>query len=269
MELGPYKKINKPNFPKISIITVVFNSVNLIEKTIESVLKQDYPNIEYIIIDGGSKDGTIEIINKYKSKINYFLSEPDQGIYDAMNKGLILANGEWVNFMNSGDIFFSDNTIYKLVKKINKTAVIYFGGVKIDYDKFSRIQNPGPLKNIWKGMQFCHQSALISLKYHKKNLFEIKYKFSADHKFFYEAYKNKCDFVNSNQIVSVVITGGISESNRILTIIDSCNAICGRKLKLRFRFCYFLSILDATVRKILKIFLPEIVIRRLILNKFL
>ena len=89
--------------PKISVITVVYNSVSYIERTIQSVLSQTYPHIEYIIIDGGSGDGTTEIIKKYSGSLAYWVSEPDKGLYDAMNKGLAKATGEFVWFINSGD----------------------------------------------------------------------------------------------------------------------------------------------------------------------
>jgi len=91
--------------PLISIITVVFNGEQLLEKTIQSVINQTYDNVEYIIIDGGSTDRTIEIIQKYEHAIDYWISENDKGIYNAMNKGISLATGAWVNFMNGGDIF--------------------------------------------------------------------------------------------------------------------------------------------------------------------
>ncbi|TYB33575.1 MAG: glycosyltransferase [Flexistipes sinusarabici] len=89
--------------PLISIITVVFNGEEYLEETILSVINQTYPNVEYIIIDGGSTDGTVDIIKKYEHAIDYWVSEPDKGIYDAMNKGIKLLTGEWVNFMNAGD----------------------------------------------------------------------------------------------------------------------------------------------------------------------
>ena len=261
------KNINKSKYPLISIITVVFNGEKFIENTIKSVLGQDYPNIEYIVIDGRSTDGTIKKISKYKSQLKYFLSEPDRGIYDAMNKGLIVAKGDWVNFMNAGDIFFSHKTISLVVKKIQKSAVVLFGGVEINYQEFRRIENPGLLCNIWSGMQFCHQSAFVNLRYHKKNLFDIKYRAAADLKFFYEAYKEGVAFVKLNQIISIVITGGFTESNRLNTIFDSCNAVCGRKINLRIRFFYFIQILNVNLRRIVKYFLPKSLIKKIILIK--
>lgn len=94
------------NNPLISVVTVSYNAVGTIEQTLLSVINQTYPNIEYIIIDGGSTDGTVDIIKKYADEIVYWISEPDKGIYDAMNKGIKKANGEWINFINAGDSYY-------------------------------------------------------------------------------------------------------------------------------------------------------------------
>ncbi len=91
--------------PKISIITVVYNGVSTIEDTIQSVLSQDYTNIEYIIVDGASKDGTLDKVERYRKQVAYFVSEPDQGIYDAMNKGLKVATGDIVGILNADDVY--------------------------------------------------------------------------------------------------------------------------------------------------------------------
>lgn len=100
--------------PLITIITVCFNAVNVIERTILSIINQTYPNVEFIIVDGGSKDSTIDVIRKYDNKISKWISEPDKGIYDAMNKGIKLATGEWINFMNAGDCFSDENVLSKI-----------------------------------------------------------------------------------------------------------------------------------------------------------
>jgi glycosyltransferase involved in cell wall biosynthesis len=95
----------------ISIITVVYNSVATIEETIVSVLNQSYRNVEYIIIDGGSNDGTVEVVEKYANQLAYFVSEPDSGLYDAMNKGITASSGEWLLFLNSGDSLFNKHVL--------------------------------------------------------------------------------------------------------------------------------------------------------------
>jgi glycosyltransferase involved in cell wall biosynthesis len=105
------------DLPLITVATVSYNSVSTIEKTILSVINQTYSNIEYILIDGGSDDGTIDIIKKYQKKIAYWISERDTGVYDAMNKAIKVASGEWINFMNSGDCFCDKNTLARVFAK--------------------------------------------------------------------------------------------------------------------------------------------------------
>jgi glycosyltransferase involved in cell wall biosynthesis len=105
------------SLPLITVITVVFNCVGSIEETILSVVSQSYENVEYVLIDGGSTDGTVEVIKKYERCIDYWVSEPDKGIYDAMNKGINLSNGEWLNFMNAKDVFAERETIQNLAAK--------------------------------------------------------------------------------------------------------------------------------------------------------
>ncbi|WP_238946933.1 glycosyltransferase family 2 protein [Seongchinamella unica] len=100
-----------PDSPVVTVVTVVFNNSAYIERTISSVLEQTYDNVEYIVIDGGSTDGTLEIIRQYDDKIDYWVSEPDRGLYDAMNKAISVASGQWLNFMNSGDVFVDQNAL--------------------------------------------------------------------------------------------------------------------------------------------------------------
>ena len=148
--------IQLTNTPLITVVTVVYNGVEFLEKTILNVLGQDYPNIDYIIIDGGSTDGTLDIIRKYEDKISKWISEPDQGIYDAMNKGIKLATGEWINFMNAGDYFYEKETLYKVFggsERYDGVDILY-GNTEYDYLDFKVIKKAGSLKNLWKGMQF-------------------------------------------------------------------------------------------------------------------
>lgn len=120
--------------PSISVITVSYNAVTSIEKTMLSVLNQIYDRVEYIIIDGGSVDGTLEVIQKYVDRLGYWVSEPDKGIYDAMNKGILNASGDWIIFMNCGDIFVDDNVLYSLFfgKKYENVDVLYGDALEVD-----------------------------------------------------------------------------------------------------------------------------------------
>lgn len=135
--------------PKISIITICYNAEKEIEGTIKSVVNQTFKDYEYIIVDGGSKDGTMDIVRKYKDKIDIIVSEPDKGIYDAMNKGIKMAHGEWLNMMNGGDMFADNDVLTKIFSKeipdgktflysdcfIKKGNDIYFGGKKGSFKK--------------------------------------------------------------------------------------------------------------------------------------
>ena len=115
--------------PVFSIITVTYNAERWLERTILSVLSQSYPNIEYIIIDGGSTDGTVDIIKKYEERIAYWVSEPDKGIYDAMNKGIQKATGEWINFMNAGDVYAANDVLVQLMQCEHSEARILRGNI--------------------------------------------------------------------------------------------------------------------------------------------
>ena len=111
--------------PKVSIITVVFNGENIIEKTMQSVFAQTYDNIEYIIVDGKSSDNTLSIIEKYKEKISVLISEKDKGLYDAMNKGLQVATGDYVWFMNGGDQIADAQVLTKIFCRINGIMLLF------------------------------------------------------------------------------------------------------------------------------------------------
>jgi glycosyltransferase involved in cell wall biosynthesis len=255
------------DFPKISIITVVLNGKDYIEDTIKSVIGQTYQNIEYIVIDGGSTDGTIDIIKNYKEKIDYWHSKNDDGIYDAMNSGLVRATGSWVNFMNAGDVFHTSDTVSEIFGSEKQNACIIYGAVEILYEDFSRIQEPGFPNLLWQGMQFSHQSAFIDVKYHQSHPFNIQNKLSADLAFLYQAYESGVTFSNCNRVVSRVITGGVSEVNRLKTILSSCYAICGNRFRPFIRLFYLGRIINTLFRMVVKFCLPRFVVKKVILLK--
>lgn len=128
---------------KISIITICLNCDQYIEKTIQSVIAQIYPNIEYIIIDGASKDNTLKIIDKYRKNISHITSEKDNGIYDAMNKGVTAATGDIIYFLNGGDYFYSETSIHDIVDEFRENDFydILFGDIIRYTDTFSKLQS--------------------------------------------------------------------------------------------------------------------------------
>ncbi|WP_165040548.1 glycosyltransferase family 2 protein [Dysgonomonas sp. ZJ709] len=166
----------------ISVVTVVYNGKNFIEKTLQSVLSQDYPYIEYIVIDGGSTDGTVDIIKKYSDQITYWISEPDKGIYDAMNKAIDRATGKWINFMNAGDYFYSDNAIKDIFSTdtdIDKYAIIY-GDAEFRLKNIAYIVPAGDECNTNEYMPFSHQAAFIKSDIAKATKFDTSYRIVAD-----------------------------------------------------------------------------------------
>lgn len=171
--------------PKISIITVVKNNNNTIEKNIESLINQTYKNYEHIIIDGGSTDGTIETVKKYGEKIQYFISENDDGIYDAMNKGLRQVNGEIIGILNSDDYFYKNAllTVKEYFEKFGNIDFL-FGSV----DKYKLNYGYNPKKIYWTFGFYSSHSIGFFIKTNSQNKigkYNTKYKYSSDYDLFY------------------------------------------------------------------------------------
>ncbi len=197
--------------PKISIVTVVFNSKNHIEATIKNILSQTYKNIEYIIIDGKSTDGTVEIIKSYLDEISLWVSEPDKGLYDAMNKGIRLATGDYILFINSGDKLFDIATIEQVFSK--PIADVYYGDTVIINTNdqeigLRRLRPPEKLtfKSFKKGMLVCHQSFIARREL--VPLFNLNYRFAADYDWTIQILKNSQLIINTSLIISKFLEGG-------------------------------------------------------------
>lgn len=180
-------KTNDPKM-KISVVTVCYNSEDTIEETMLSVLNQTYSDVEYIIIDGGSTDGTVDIIKKYADRIAYWVSEPDNSIYDAMNKGIAVATGDYINFMNSGDSFASKDSISNVLTNIKEDIDIVFGDTLFKFKSQSLVRKPLRLSTLISKPPFCHQSTFIRRKYQIEHLYDLSYRIAADYNFFYHAY---------------------------------------------------------------------------------
>jgi len=202
------------HLPKISVVTVVFNAENIVGKTIENVLSQQYENLEYIIIDGASTDSTLAIVKTFGDKISKVLSQNDRGIYDAMNKGLAYSTGEYVIFMNAGD-FFYNNAVLRDMIATQPDADVYYGNTKIINSKAEELgdRRHTPPKNLtWKSLQMgmcvSHQSILA-----KRSLveaFDIRYKISSDIDWTIRLLKKSTLIVNTGMYVSKFLEGGLS-----------------------------------------------------------
>lgn len=203
----------KEDNPLISIITVVFDGANCLEKTIESVGKQNYSNIEYIIIDGGSRDGTIDIIKNHEKEISNWVSEPDRGIFDAMNKGIDIANGEWIQFMNAGDTLYCNDTITQIAMHFTSTLNIIYGDTLLKYSdnlpyKYKKAKE---FKTIKSNIPFCHQSVFVKMKLMKEFKFDLTYRFAADFDFFLKLFKNKIyEYKRLSIPISIYDMNGVS-----------------------------------------------------------
>ena len=210
--------------PILSVITVVYNNVNDIERTLLSVLNQTYGGIEYIIVDGLSNDGTLEIIKRYEARIAKLISEKDKGIYDAMNKGLTLASGDYVIFMNSGDEFFATDTVAQVFASV-PDADIYYGETEMIDDggnSLGQRRHKAPQTFTWRGfklgMSISHQAIYI-----KRSLiapYDPKYQLSADIDWIIRAAKKAKIIVNVNRYVAKYLVGGMSKAKHKQSLLE-------------------------------------------------
>ena len=218
------------NLPLISVITVVYNALSEIEKTIESVINQTYPKVEYIIIDGGSKDGTVDIIRKHEEKISYWISEPDKGIYDAMNKGIDQANGLYTIFVNSGDYLYEDLVLEKIAAEIenDSNCEMIYGRSKIikANGQITDLNIKHSHQDLWKGPSFRHGALFARTSLLKHFKFEIseRLKIAADLDFIYKVYKQGYKFCAVNVVVVAFLEEGVS-NNPYMNIKDSIHVV--------------------------------------------
>lgn len=248
------------NRPKISVVTVCFNAVETIESTIKSVIQQTYDNIEYIIIDGASTDGTLDIINNYNDRIACCLSEPDKGIYDAMNKGIKMATGEWINFMNSGDMFYKNSVLSEVALKLKDGDIIY-GDTMLSFSVGSKLKKPYPLEEIVDRMVFGHQATFVRADYHKEHLFNLFYRSSADYNFFREAYLTGALFMYYPiTIVTYNAEDGFSIKNKLLSMREDA-IIRGQEGSLRWKVKFFRFMVKTYLKDSLVKFLPGNIVK--------
>ena len=225
----------KKQYPLISVITVSYNAVSTIEDTILSVINQTYTNIEYIIIDGGSADGTVGIIEKYVDRISYWVSEPDKGIYDAMNKGIQMASGDIVGILNSDDLFFDSNVLGDIVQAFDSKIEAVCGNLYFvkfdDTDSIVRTWKGSPYHSFNKGWHPAHPTFYVRRSvYQKYGIFDTSFSVSADFELmlrFIEKYRIRTKYLDRYMIKMRV--GG--ESTRSLKNIFRGNKNIMRAFK--------------------------------------
>ena len=208
-------KISLPDKPLVTVVTVVFNGAAHLERTVLSVINQCYENMEYIVIDGGSNDSSLDIVRRYEHAIDYWVSEPDDGIYHAMNKGVYCSRGDYILHLNSDD-YFNDNVIIKVVEQIQKRPGfdIYHGsflihqGGKLLMSKVGHGLLPTSIP-AYQPASFVRLKSVNKLEW-----FDTKYKIAADFKFFKELQIQKRRFLRIDVLVTHFSTGGASSDNR-------------------------------------------------------
>lgn len=243
---------------KISVITVTFNAGKLIERTIRSVLNQSYSNMEYIIIDGASKDDTMKIILKYKEYVSKYISEKDKGIYDAMNKGLELATGDWVIFMNAGDEFIDKNVIASFfLHNYTKDTGCVFGDTK-SLDKHGNLYvnyiHPFFMQSsAIKEFGLCHQACFIRTDLAKKLKFDISYKICADFNMAVQIRNMGYKFYYKPIVVCIYDKNGYSVQNLYMSTKEKA-LVSGLQLTMPTRCLITISCLKRKMRIKLKTF---------------
>lgn len=231
--LKSMEKKSSSNQPLVSIITVCLNSEKYLEDTIKSVINQTYQNIEYIIIDGGSKDKTLDIIKKYEDKIDYWISQPDKGLYDAMNKGIRLAKGELIGLLNSDD-WYHPQAVENIIDgylKAPDTDVFYGDLLYVrmpnyclndrEYDiegKYKRYV--GKHENMFNQWQLSHPTCFLKATAYANRLFDISIRLSADFDFLLYLYMNNKKFFYINKPITYFRPIGLTSKTNYTEVIE-------------------------------------------------
>lgn len=206
--------------PKFSVITVTYNAEKVLEDTIQSVISQTYHHIEYIIVDGASKDGTLTLIEKYRSHIQKIISEPDKGLYDAMNKGIELATGDYLCFLNAGDCFHEDDTLQRIVHSICSIElpdILYGETAIVDKDghflRMRRLSAPDVLtwKSFKQGMLVCHQAFFVRHTLVEK--YDLHYRYSSDFDWCVRIMKKAHSLHNTHLTIIDYLDEGLTTRN--------------------------------------------------------
>ena len=208
--------------PKFSVITVTYNAGKVLEDTIQSVVFQTYRNVEYIIVDGNSKDNTLEIVDKYRNRISQVISEPDKGLYDAMNKGIRLATGDYLCFLNAGDKFHANDTLQRMVDSLKESELpdVLYGETAIvdengNFLHMRRLSTPQQLnwKSFKQGMLVCHQAFFAKRELALQEPYLLEYRFSADFDWCIRIMKRSKQLHNTQLTLIDYLNEGLTTQN--------------------------------------------------------
>ena len=221
---------------KVTVVTAVLNDAGHIEQTILSVISQTDIEIEYIIVDGGSKDGTLELIGKYKDKISLLISEPDRGVYDAMNKGIKYSTGDFVYFLNSGDVLLNPSILSKIkFEDVNVRNAIIYGNVIVAYGNIEALEKPRPFFNSkmkFKGIGICHQSMFFPGELIRNEKYDLSYNIAADYDLAYRLWRKGTVFLYKDITIAKYDWGkGISSNPyKLLDVYRENARVCHQQL---------------------------------------
>lgn len=238
--------MNQDPYPSITVATVTYNAAQTLPRTLKSVAAQTYPNIEHLIVDGCSKDNTMELVHQYVEQntreavphqIN-LINEPDKGLYDAMNKAILAAEGEYICFLNAGDCFHSPDTLKQLMEQIKweqmepdrRPAVLYGETDLVDAEghfiRHRRLQAPRKLsfQSFLQGMLVCHQSFYVRTDLAREELYDMRYRFSADYdwciRIMKKARSRRLALHNSNLILTDYLSEGLTTQNHRKSLME-------------------------------------------------
>ena len=251
----------------ISIVTVTYNCENDIEITLDSLLDQfkniDSSSCEYIVVDGNSKDNTLKIVNKYFEKFNKLgistriISEKDSGIYDAMNKGIKLSEGKYINMLNAGDKYHDDKVLKKVIARaINCNNDVIYGKTIRFSNNFKEEWVPGDINMIKKHMIFCHQSTFI-----KRNLpehyYNLKYKYCADYDLLLRIYLNKGKFEYIDDYIADYSLDGVTANKKIVETYKEIRNIQVNNGVIKKTIPNFISYSLGIIKRRIILFIPK------------
>jgi glycosyltransferase involved in cell wall biosynthesis len=244
-----------------TIITVCYDVETEIQRTLDSIASQTFRDFEHIIIDGDSKDKTMEIVNKNRSRFSKVISEPDEGVYDAMNKGINIASGRWIIFMNAGDKFVDDSVLEDVSQiLIPSKADVVIGAVELKYvGGYERVVMPITDRAMWRQMTGCHQSTFYRCEALQNYRYSLKYRIAADYHLNFTMYKDGIKFEYINRVIACRYLGGLADKQRLRAQrekwLASLEVDGNHHVKKSF---YFLCVyLDVWLREVVKSVLPQ------------
>lgn len=247
---GDNKRL-QPDLPLITIITVVRNDPQGLEKTLVSAQEQTYENIETIVIDGASDSDTLDVIHRHENQIDTWVSEPDNGIYDAMNKGVRLANGEWIHFLNAGDVFYTPDTVRQVFSQDYGDADFIYGHTFFAGGDYRGVVKAWEFDQLWKTMIFTHQSLFTRAAVLKERPFDARFKICADYNLIFNAYMQGLKFYNSDTVIAV-FDPGMSDVNRALMAIEKWKIVRRYRNDIRFHLFYLQLVLKRSFHDLWK-----------------